>query len=94
MPRDKGPLEAEDFLCETEVQTRMSQVLHTFRLFDLHSLDWEADFEQIGLDSLDQTSVLTSFEHEFHTVFEDRVFENFRNLNQVKRFITTDHNCF
>ncbi len=69
-------------------------MLYQFRIFDLNNLNWEAPFESLGIDSLEQTAVLTSIEHEFHTVFEDRVFENFENLNQVKRFITTDHNCF
>ena len=84
----------DEYLDETEVQTRMSKILHAYKLFDLHNLNWDSSFENIGLDSLESTAVLTSMEHEFHTVFEDRVFENFENLNQVKTFITTDHNCF
>ena len=79
---------------ETEVQTRMSKVLHVFKIYDLHKLNWDANFEDNGMDSLEQTAVLTSFEHEFHTVFEDRVFENFSTLNEVKTFIAGDHNCF
>ena len=71
----------DDYLCPTEVHTRMTAVLHSIRLFDLHSLDWDAKFESIGIDSLESCAVITSFEHEFHTVFEDRVFENFENLN-------------
>jgi acyl carrier protein len=93
MPRE-NPLAVDEYLDETEVQTRISFVLHNFRIFDLHKLDWDANFEKLGMDSLEQTAVLTSIEHEFHTVFEDRVFENFETLNQVKRFIATDHNCF
>ena len=84
----------DEYLEVTEVHTRMSKILHAFALFDLHTLDWDAPFEKCGMDSLESTAVLTSFEHEFHTVFEDRIFENFTNLNQVKRFITNDHNCF
>ena len=61
----------------------MSQVLHKFHLFDLKTLNWDAKFEDIGMDSLDSTALLTSFEHEFHTVFEDRVFESFDTLKQV-----------
>ena len=73
----ENPLAVDEYLDETEVHTRMSWILHQFRLFDLHKLDWEANFDAIGIDSLECTAVLTSFEHEFHTVFEDRVFENF-----------------
>ena len=72
----------------------MSQVMHSFRMFDLETLKWTDSFEKLGLDSLELTALLTSIEHEFHTVFEDRVFENFTNLQQVLRFIATDHNCF
>ena len=93
MPRE-NPLAVDEYLDESEVETRMSYVLHQFRIFDLHKLNWDANFESLGIDSLEQTAVLTSIEHEFHTVFEDRVFENFVNFNQVKRFIATDHNCF
>lgn len=95
MPREKGKeIVVDDYLDLTEVQTRMSFVLHQFRILDLHSLDWDASFEQLGLDSLETTAILTSIEHEFHTVFEDRVFENFTSLGEVQRFIATDHNCF
>ena len=93
IPRDvtKG---VEEYLDETEVQTRMSQVLYNFKLFDLHTLDWNAKLEDIGIDEYEQTAALTSSEHEVHTVFTDRVFENFTSLNDVKAFIAKDHNCF
>ena len=93
LPRD-NVLEDETFLDETEVQTRMSQVIHKFKLLDLHKLDWNNSFEQLGLDIYEQNAMLTSIEHEFHTLFEDRVFESFESFEDVKRFITNDHNCF
>ena len=74
-------MQVDSYLEPTEVHTRISKVLHNFALFDLHTIDWEADFTKCGMDSLESTAVLTSIEHEFHTVFEDRVFENFKNLN-------------
>ena len=37
--------------------------------------------DEQGFDSLETTAILTSIEHEFHTIFEDRVFENFDTLN-------------
>ena len=83
-----------DFLDESEVITRMLFVMNEFAIFDLKTFDWEKNFADNGIDSLESTALLTSIEHEFHTIFEDRVFENFDNLNQVKRFIMTDHNCF
>ena len=72
----------------------MSQVLYNYKLFDLNSLDWNARLEDIGIDEFEQTALLTSIEHEFHTVFTDRVFENFKSLNDVKTYVATDHNCF
>ena len=75
----------ETFLDETEVQTRMSQVIHQFRTVDLHKLDWKASWDSLGLDIYEQTAMITSIEHEFHTVFEDRLFESFENFEQIKK---------
>jgi len=72
----------------------MSLVIHKFRILNLKELDWSKTFEELGMDEYEQIAMLTSFEHEFHTVFEDRVFENFTNLNQVMQFIASDHNSF
>jgi hypothetical protein len=93
MPKDK-PWQNDEYMDETEVQTRISQVIHNFKLLDLYKLDWNADFDSCGIDEYEQTAILTSIEHEFHTVFEDRIFENFRNFNEVLRFVASDHNCF
>ena len=94
MPSE-GKLNAVDeYLEVTEVHSRISKVLHAFRIFDLHTLDWDADFSKLGIDSFEVTAILTSIEHEFHTVFEDRVFENMHSLNEVKERVTMDHNCF
>jgi acyl carrier protein len=43
---------------------------------------------------LEAISILTTIEDEFHTIFEDRVFENFDNLEQVKQHLALDHNAF
>lgn len=91
--KDKPWLD-DEYLEETEVETRMSQVIHKFALIDLFKLDWSADFNKCGVDEYEQTAILTSIEHEFHTIFEDRIFENFKNFNEVKRFILTDLNSF
>ena len=72
----------------------MSQVIFGFKLFELKGLNWNANFEDMGLDSLESTALITSFEHEFHTIFEDRVFESLDSLNEVKSLITSDHNSF
>ena len=94
MPKENRLLADEQFLDETEVQTRMSQVIYRFKLLDLRSLDWKAGFNNLGLDIFEQNAILTSIEHEFHTVFEDRIFESFTNFDEVKKHIANDHNCF
>ena len=38
--------------------------------------------------------MLTSIEEEFHTIFEDRVFENFTNFEQIIEFLSKDHNIY
>ena len=83
-----------NWLEETEVMTRMVYILYKFRFFELEDLKWNEDFESHGLDSFAQTAILTSIEHEFHTVFEDRIFENFRTFADVKDHISKDHLCF
>ena len=44
IPRE-NPKNADDFLDETEVITRMMQVLHKFHLYDLEKLDWKVIIE-------------------------------------------------
>ena len=83
IPR-KNPRIADDTLDETEVITRIMHVLHRFNIYDLEKFDWKRPFGEQGVDSLEATALLTTIEDEFHTIFEDRVFENFENLDQVK----------
>ena len=78
IPRE-NPKNADDFLDETEIITRMLHVLHKFS-YDLEKLIGDKSW-WLGFNSLEVTAILTSIEHEFHMVFEDRVFENFDNLN-------------
>ena len=92
--KKKNLRNAESYMDESEVVTRMMFVLHQFRIYDLNKLDWATPFETQGIDSLETTAFLTSFEHEFHTIFEDNIFDSFENLDQVKKHITNDHNAF
>ena len=79
---------------ETEVITRMMFVLNSFKLYDLKTLDWSKKFADQGIDSLEMTAVVTSIEHEFHTIFEDNVFDSFENFDQVKDHLANDPNAF
>ena len=79
---------------ESEVVTRMMFVLNNFKAWDLKGIDFKKSFEDQGMDSLDSTAVLTSMEHEFHTIFEDHVFESFDSLEQVKKHLSNDFHAF
>ena len=79
---------------ETEVITRMLFILKEMSIYDLEKVDWAAPFDQQGIDSLETVALLTSFEHEFHTIFEDNVFDHFETLDQVKQHLVNDHNAF
>ena len=87
-------MRADVHLDEAEVVTRMMHVVHQFSIYDLETLDWKTAWDDQGIDSLEQTALLTSFEHEFHTIFEDNVFDHFENFNQVKDWIVSDHGAF
>ena len=90
----KNPRVADDTLDETEVITRIMHVLHRFHAYDLEKFDWKKPFADNGVDSLEATAIITTIEDEFHTIFEDRVFENFENLDQIKQHLVLDHNAF
>ena len=77
-------------LDESEIVTRMMYVLKEFGIYDLEKLDWKTKWDDQGIDSLEQTALLTSFEHEFHTIFEDNVFDHFENFEQVMLHIRND----
>ena len=55
----------------------------------------QADYEkELGLDSLEWTAVLTSCEYEFHSVFEDNLYDHWRTMNDVVSHIVMDHLAF
>eukprot|EP01016_Furgasonia_blochmanni_P008869 TRINITY_DN1365_c0_g1_i4.p2 TRINITY_DN1365_c0_g1~~TRINITY_DN1365_c0_g1_i4.p2 ORF type:complete len:302 (+),score=45.04 TRINITY_DN1365_c0_g1_i4:10-915(+) len=83
------------FLDRNEIEARIMKVLTHFDKVNLKKFKWEDQMDSdLRLDSLEQTALLVAIEHEFHIVFEDRVFENFSNLDQVVRFINSDHYAF
>ena len=95
----EGPMGRQDkrgdtYLDESEIVTRMLYVLNAFGIYDLSNIDWTTKWVDQGMDSLEQTAFLTSFEHEFHTIFEDNLFEHFETFEQVKNHILSDHACF
>ena len=72
----------------------MMFVINNFGIYDLNKINWSKTFSDQGIDSLDSIGLITSFEHEFHTVFEDNVFDHFESLDEVKLEIMRHHNAF
>ena len=79
---------------ESEVVTRIYFVLNNFGAYDLNSFDFSKSFENQGIDSLEQIAIITSIEHEFHTVFADHVFDSFQNMNDIKKNLVSDYHTF
>lgn len=89
------PLEKDhyqlSYLERNEVEARIMKILSYFEKVNLKSFKWTDSFEKdLKMDSLDQTILLTSVETEFNIVFEDRVFDNLKNLEEVIRYILGD----
>lgn len=74
-----------------EVEARIMKILSYFEGINLKSFKWTDSFEKdLKMDSLDQTVLLTSVEEEFNIVFEDRVFDNLKTLEDVVKYIVGD----
>ena len=67
----------------TEICARIYRIMHDYDLIDLDKLDFHANYQDYGLDSLEWTAIITSIEQEFHTVFPDTFYEHLTNLNQI-----------
>jgi len=79
------------YLERNEIEARMMKILSYFEKVNLKTFKWTDDFSKdMKMDSLDQTVLLTSVEEEFNMVFEDRVFDNLKNLEDVIRYILSD----
>ena len=50
--------------------------------------------KDLNLDSLNITVLLTQIEHEFTTVFEDRVFESVKSLDEIVLLLVKDPKIF
>jgi NADH dehydrogenase (ubiquinone) 1 alpha/beta subcomplex 1 len=66
----------------------MIRVMKSFEKMDMHAINWTGEFKKdLGFDSLERIALIASFEHEFTIVFEDRLFDNFKNLDQIKDYL-------
>ena len=65
----------------SQIEARIYKVLKGFPKIDLKNINLKEDMiKDLGMDSLERVAVLVSIEHEFTTVFEDRLFDNFKTL--------------
>ncbi len=69
------------------------KVLSHFECVNLRTFAFSDSFKSANVDSLEQIAILTSIEEEFHTVFEDTVFDSFCDMDSVVRYLKTD-DCF
>ena len=72
----------------------MMKVLSNFENINLRKFSWEDSFETQKFDSLTRTVLIVGIEQEFNTVFEDNVFDNFRNLEEILVFLQKDIHIF
>lgn len=69
--------------------------LYDGELIDLRKFSFNQDLRKdLKLDSLNIVVLLTEIEHEFTTVFEDRVFESVRNLSELVDILARDEKIF
>ncbi|KAM3146833.1 hypothetical protein pb186bvf_000987 [Paramecium bursaria] len=82
--------EDDQSLTYGEVEARFMKILRHFEKINLQQVDWNGHLNKdLGLDSLERIALVTSIEHEFTVVFEDRVFDNLHTLNDLKKQIVT-----
>lgn len=96
VPHERIQDEREDSLLDrTEIHARIYNLLRQFDFKPLEEINFDADYEkELGLDSLEWTALITSVEHEFHTVFEDKLYEHLRTINDFVSIIEKDFTCF
>ena len=96
VPHETIRADREELLLDrTEIQARIYNLLRQFDFKPLEEIDFDSDYEkELGLDSLEWTALITSIEHEFHTVFEDTIYEHLRTINDFVCLIEKDFSCF
>ena len=69
--------------------------MRQFNFKEIEESDIYADYgKDLNLDSLEWTALITSIEYEFHTVFEDRLYEHFRTINEFINLLAKDDMAF
>ena len=66
----------------------MVRVIRSFEKLDVNNINWNGCFKKdLALDSLERVALISSFEHEFTIIFEDRLFDNFKNLDEIRSYL-------
>lgn len=78
----------------TEIKARIYNLLRQFDFLEIEKFDFSKDYNELGLDSLDWTALLTSIEYEFHTVFNDTFYEHWNCLDDVVQHLKNDEHIF
>ena len=83
------------YLERSEIETRILKRVYHSELMDVNKLRFSMDLRSdLKLDSLNIVVLLTEIEHEFTTVFEDKVFESVRNLQEIVDILARDEKVF
>lgn len=61
---------------------------------EVDTFDMDADYDKLGLDSLEWTALVTSIEYEFHTAFEDNLYDHFKSVNEFVNLLEKDPMAF
>ncbi len=77
-----------------EIEARLYNVVHKFKKIDMKTFKPTMTFEQLNLDSLETIAVIVAVETEFHTVFEENVFDNFETPQDIINYLTTSPYAF
>ena len=71
----------EVYVDRCEIETRILKRLYKSEILDVNKFSFSQDMRSdLKLDSLNIVVLLTEIEHEFTTVFEDRVFESVKTF--------------
>ena len=87
--------ELVDFRLERhEIEARVYNVMHQFEKIDMRTFTPHTTFKQLNLDSLETIAVVVALEREFHTAFEENVFDGFESPKDVIDYLTTTPYAF
>ena len=77
-----------------EIKARIYKVLRKFDI-DLFKFNFDSDFERdLKWDTFEAINFVTCCEHEFHCVFEENVFDNMENCQNISDYLVTTTRAF